>query len=318
MSPDDDDDRDGDALSALAPLLRVRPQLKTLCQFGAQWTLPHASEPAGWAPFHLVTSGTCVLDLVDTEPVVLNAGDVVLLPHGDAHVVRSPATARGTAATARYSVRDTSAIRIKSNTDQPEAELICGRLTFEQRHGNLARAALPPLIVLRTGEDASTGRLRELLTAIREELEAAAPGARAICCDLASALLVMVLRAHFRRGTDRNGLLRLLGQRQTARAVTAMLHDPGRPWSLDDIAASASTSRATLVRDFRRLAQMAPLGFLAELRLDLARHSLASSARPLADIALEVGYQSPSAFSRAFQRHFHLAPGEVRRKSGLQ
>ena len=304
-------DDDLDALSALAPLLRVRPELQTLCQFGASWTSAHAPEPTGWAPFHLVTLGSCVLDLKGTQPVPLGAGDIVLLPHGDAHVLRGMSAASGTAGN-RISVRDTRAIQIRSNTDQPEAEVICGRLTFEQPHDNLARAALPSLIVLRTADDASVRRLHELLVVIREELEGDASGARAICCDLASALLVMVLRVHFQRGVTQGGLLRLLSQRQTARAVTAMLNDPARSWSLDDIAASANTSRATLVRDFRKLAQVAPLGFLTELRLGLARHSLSSSDRPLADIALEVGYQSQSAFSRAFQRRFHLAPGEIR------
>lgn len=305
-------DDDLDALSALAPLLRVRPELQTLCQFGASWTSAHAPEPTGWAPFHLVTLGSCVLDVNGMQPVLLGAGDIALLPHGDAHVMRGLSAASGATGTNRISVRDTRAIQVRSDTDQPEAEVICGRLTFEQPRDNLARAALPALIVLRTADDASVRRLHELLVMIREELEADASGTRAICCDLASALLVMVLRVHFQRSATQGGLLRLLSQRQTARAVTAMLNDPARSWSLDDIAASANTSRATLVRDFRKLAQVAPLGFLTELRLGLARHSLSSSDRPLADVALEVGYQSQSAFSRAFHRRFHLAPGEIR------
>jgi AraC family transcriptional regulator, activator of mtrCDE len=301
-----------DALSALAPLLRVRPELQTLCRFGEPWVSPHTPEPAGWAPFHLVTAGTCVLDMQGAEPIVLSAGDIVLLPHGNAHVVRGSTVSRGVAETAGINVRDTSAIQIRFNTDQPETELICGRLSFEQPHGNLARAALPPVIVLRTADDASVVRLHALLIAIREELDAAAPGARAICSDLASALLVMVLRVHFQRRAPQEGLLRLLSQRQTARAVIAMLEDPARAWSLDDLAATANTSRATLVRDFRKLAQVAPLEFLAELRLGLARQSLSASNRPLADIAVEAGYQSQSAFSRAFQRRFNLAPSEIR------
>ncbi len=308
MSPDEP----FDALSGLAPLLRVHPELDSLCRFGAQWVSPHPSETSGWAPFHLVTQGACALDMRGAEPVTLGAGDIALLPHGDAHVVRGPGTARGAAATAPVSVRTTSAIQIKSDIDAPAAELICGRLIFEQAHDNFARAALPPLIVMRTGDDAASSRLGELLAAIREELGAARPGARAISCGLASALLMMVLRAHFERDPTRHGLLRLMGRRQTARALAAMLDDPGRSWSLDDIAACARTSRATLVRDFRRLAGIAPLGLLAELRLGLARQGLSRSDRPLADIAFEAGYRSQSAFSRAFQRRFHVTPGEMR------
>jgi AraC family transcriptional activator of mtrCDE len=105
----------------------------------------------------------------------------------------------------------------------------------------------------------------------------------------------------------------LLSKPQTARAAVAMLEKPSRAWRRDEIAAAASTSRATLVRDFRSLAAMTPLDFLTELRLNLARHKLASSDRPMAEIAEVAGYQSASAFSRAFQRRFDISPGSVRR-----
>jgi AraC family transcriptional regulator, activator of mtrCDE len=301
-----------DALSALAPLLRVRPELQSLCRFGMSWASPHAREPRGWAPFHLVTAGMCFLQMNGAEPVALNAGDIVVLPHGDPHVVYGSSDRRGKMRSAEITVQETSTIQIKSNSDTPDTELICGRLTFEQPHENLVRAALPPMIVLKTAEDASVHRLRDLLLAIREELDFCAPGAQAICCDLASALLVMVLRVHFQRAALHSGLLKLLGQRGTARAVAAMLEDPGRVWTLDDIAAKANMSRATLVREFRKQAETTPLAFLTELRLCLARHSLANSNQSLGEIAENVGYQSQSAFSRAFQRHFHISPGEAR------
>jgi len=301
-------DTELDALSALAPLFRVTPELQSLCRFGMAWASPHAQEPAGWAPFHMVTAGSCVIEVRGRPPAALQAGDLALLPHGTPHVMRG----RSPRPAAPIQLRETPAITVKFNTDQPETELICGRLAFEQAHGNMARAALPDLLVLRTADGGSTARLHTLLVAIRDELDAAQPGARAVCADLASALMVMALRLHFRQQTEQNGLLRLLTKRQTARAVTAMLENPARAWSLDDLAAVAKTSRATLVRDFRRLADAAPLGFLAEIRLGLARHSLSTSDKPLADVAFEVGYQSPNAFTRAFQRQFGMAPTDCR------
>lgn len=301
-------ENDVDALSALAPLFRVKPELQVMCRFGMGWSSPHEPEAAGWAPFHLITAGKCVLEMRGCEPVVLEAGDVALLPQGDAHVMRCYSQA----AALPVRMRQTDAIAIKYNTDQPDAELICGRLAFEQPHNNMARAALPPLIVLRTAEGESVARLHVLLLAIRDELEAALPGARAVCGDLVSALMVMALRLYFHQQTTQSGLLRLLTKRQTARAVAAMLEDPARAWGLDDLAAIAKTSRATLVRDFRRLAETAPLSFLAELRLGLARHLLSTSDKSMADVAFEVGYQSPNAFTRAFQRHFGLVPTDCR------
>jgi AraC family transcriptional regulator, activator of mtrCDE len=63
---------------------------------------------------------------------------------------------------------------------------------------------------------------------------------------------------------------------------------------------------------FQRMAQMAPLAFLAELTLELARHKLSATALSVAAIADEVGYKSESAFSRAFYRRFGVRPSEAR------
>lgn len=297
-----------DALSALAPLLRVRPELQSLCRFESPWASPHTWETKGWAPFHMVTAGACLLDVGGTlHP--LGAGDIALLPHGDAHVVRSATAGRSGRTPMPVRVEMTSAIEIKSNTDHPDVELICGRLAFEQPHDNLVRVALPAVIRIGTAEVA---RLHDLLVTIRDELDAAAPGARAITCDLASALLVMMLRVHFQRHAASDGILGLLGHRQTARAVTAMMQAPARAWNLDDLAATAGASRATLVREFRRLAKATPFEVLAEIRLGLARQALAVSGQPLADIACEAGYASQAAFSRAFKRRFDCSPSALR------
>ena len=78
------------------------------------------------------------------------------------------------------------------------------------------------------------------------------------------------------------------------------------------MAATAGASRATLVREFRRRAKATPFEVLAEIRLSLARHALAASAQPLADVACEAGYSSQSAFSRAFKRRFDRSPSELR------
>jgi AraC family transcriptional regulator, activator of mtrCDE len=110
-----------------------------------------------------------------------------------------------------------------------------------------------------------------LMSEIQEELESAQAGAAAIATDLASALFVTIVRIHLERKGCNNGLFGLLAHQQAGRAVVAMLDDPAKSWTLDELAARANASRASLVRMFRRIAQLTPLTFLTELRLDLAR-----------------------------------------------
>jgi AraC family transcriptional activator of mtrCDE len=304
-----------DILSGLAPLLRVRPELRDLCRFGAQWAAGHAAERDRWAPFHLVTQGACVVDLGGPgRTVPLSAGDVLVLPHGTAHVMRGSATPADAHGPFDIRSRPVGSVNLKSNTDRaPETEFICGRLRFEAAPGNLVLAALPDAIVVSAADDtAEAPRLRMLMTAIQDEIESARAGSEAIVTDLASALFIMVVRIHLsRRGPD-SGLLALLAHQRLGRAVAAMLDDPARDWTLDELARCANASRASLVRMFRDTAQRSPVSFLGELRLELARRRLSATGLPVATIAGEVGYESESAFSRAFQRRFGMRPGEAR------
>ena len=154
--------------------------------------------------------------------------------------------------------------------------------------------------------------MQRLIALVKEELDAARPGAAAIARDLASALLVMVVRTHIEAEHSSDTVLALLGHPQAGRAVAAMLDEPGRAWTLDMLADRANASRASLVRIFRKTGQVAPVAFLSELRLEIARRKLAEYAGSLAEVAAEVGYQSESAFSRAFHQRYGIRPGEAR------
>jgi AraC family transcriptional regulator, activator of mtrCDE len=155
-------------------------------------------------------------------------------------------------------------------------------------------------------------RFRALMQWIREEMDGASPGALTIATDLASAMFILMLRRYLASDPPVDGLLALLGERATAQAVVAMLRDPSHEWTLDEFAARAAKSRATLVRSFCRIAGVPPLTFLTELRLAFARRRLATTGDPIAQIAAGVGYQSEAALSRAFHRRFGVRPGKFR------
>ncbi len=300
-----------DALAGLVPLLRVRPELEDFCRFGGDWRTAHDDVQRGKAYFHIVTRGQCVLERPHHARLTLTAGDVLLLPHGERHVLCAPMASP--AAAAPVSAAYTNAIRIKSSSGVTvDTELICGRLHFAAAPDNLVIAALPDVIVLRAAQDTPIVLFSTIMGAIRDELDGARPGAAAIAADLASALFVMMLRRHLEDQPPPEGLLALLGQRLTAQAVLAMLRDPARDWSLDALAEVAAASRATLVRGFRKAAGVSPLAFLTELRLNLGRQRLICGHEPIGRIADDVGYQSEAAFSRAFLRRFGVRPGRLR------
>lgn len=304
-----------DPLSSLAQLLQVRPFLDELCDFGGNWASSHPADRHGWAYFHMLTRGECELEAAGRAPLRLAAGDVVLLPHGDPHVLRALPGATGVQSGTARAYRN--AIRHKTSLEtEPDTQIICGRLRFEAAAESLVIAALPELILLRGPEWVDALESRRLLETIRDELDADRPGAAAITINLASALFVMMLRAHLAASGASGDLPRLLGNRCTARAVLAMLREPARPWTLAELATMAATSRATLVRAFRAAVNYPPLAFLTDLRLGLARRQLLRGSAP-AQVATEVGYQSESALSRAMHRRHGIRPGEIRRAGEL-
>jgi AraC family transcriptional activator of mtrCDE len=300
--------RSPDALTSLAPMLRVRPELQDYCRFGGDWCAAHAPEEQGWAGFHIVLRGHCVVERQGQAPVALRQGDVLLLPRGDAHVVFG-GDDRQAFRPIHYIGRDY--IRVKQTEGEGiDTELVCGRLHMESSSENLVLRTLPSAILLTLGGiDGCLG----LIGLIGDELQQDRTGAAAITRDLASAMFVMLLRRCFETLAPVDGLLALLAARETAKAAAAMLENPSRAWTLDELAASAAVSRPSLVRAFQRITGMAPFAFLTELRLGMARHRIAETTEPLAQIAADAGYQSEAALSRAFLRRFAIRPGALRR-----
>ncbi len=298
-----------DAFEAIAPLLRAQLIIDELCHFDNEWAQANQHASAGQAWFHIVVRGSCVLEQISAGPLTIEAGDVVLLPHGNAHVVRSAKLSIAEGVPAALP----NALRVpQSNAHASGTELICGRLAFETP-GNPVLAVLPDLLVMHAG-DSGIDRLSTLLIAIRDELDEERVGGRLIATELASVLFLMLLRLHLEESPPTIGLVRLLGDEVTSRVVIALITDLTRNWSLDELAVVADTSRATLVRSFRRVCGQPPLAFATDLRLDFARMRLLRSKDSIASIATQAGYQSEHAFSRAMVRRFGIRPSLMRSK----
>jgi AraC family transcriptional regulator, activator of mtrCDE len=303
------DEGAAELLNAMVPLLRVRPVIEDFCRFGGSWESPHMPNGKGWAQFHIVTRGFCVIERPGLGELRLEAGDILLLPHGDSHVVRSRAGGgmRPISSDFRNGVRQRATIDTQADT-----ELLCGRLLFETSVDNPLVAALPDEIVIRTAGEPLLERLRHHLTDIRDELDWGKAGSNVIAADLARALFVILLRDYLTENPAVDGTVSLLRDRTTARVVLAILNNLVRDWTLDDMSAVAVASRATLVRAFRKHAGTAPMTFLSDLRLSIARKRLAGTTEPIARIAEQVGYASEGALSKAIMRKYGVRPGALR------
>jgi AraC-like DNA-binding protein len=131
---------------------------------------------------------------------------------------------------------------------------------------------------------------------------------------LAEALLAEVLPLCLPQYRDHPQWLEGAGDRIVGLALAAMQRNPDREWTLDVLAREANTSRSVLSARFQQRMGTPPMQYLAHLRLALAASLLATSEVPLIRIAEDVGYQTDTAFSRAFRRRYGVPPAAWRRR----
>lgn len=307
-----------DWLSQLLQMITVTGQLEVRCAYGAPWRVAWPQAAAHEIPYHVVLNGRAIIEDPDTHTTrELVGGDIVLLPHGSAHVLHDGS--RG--APGRTNNRQTSAgLTLSGNNGRGEhLDMLCGRFFIRPPHDRLIRNYLPTNVVVRTaadpGEDGESApnHLASLVGLMRTESADGRPGGHAILNALTSALFTLVLRAASESEEAPPGLLALAGYPRLAPAIAAMFADPARPWNLPDLANLCSMSRATFVRHFQDKLGSSASELLTDIRMSLAANELKKPGMTAEAVADAVGYRSVAAFRRLFTDKMGMTPGQWRR-----
>ena len=305
-----------DALSHILQLAGLQGSLDLRCHFAESFSLDRRSSARHEAPFHLVLAGRARLELRGGESVMLNPGDLVLLPRGGAHVLSTAGTSKKGAGPSRMETDGPLALR-RSTDGEADVDLLCGRYTFGAGPAALIMDALPDVLHARLAQTGDMDVLRAVATLLRAEVTGLQPDGLAVVTALSQALFVLALRAYARRNGIQASLLVLLGDPRLSKAVQAMLLHPEKPWDLASLAQQATMSRATFARHFKAKGNLSPWELLTCLRMHTACNLLKLGALAIGDIAERVGYQSDSAFGKAFARHTGLTPATFRRQQRL-
>lgn len=304
-----------DALDRLIQLARLSGSLDLRCLFSGPLELDHAPGPPGEACYHVVLEGMCTVLRKGHPPVAVNAGDIIVLPRSDAHVLSIAPRTPG-AKPLPIKTRDNGTVTVETNCgDEPVGlDLLCGRFVYAPRA--LLIDVLPDFVHVSFTE-ASEPYLEPLVATMRREAEDAQPGAPSIVTALSTALFTMVLRAWLTDQPSLAGVLGLLANRRLGASVIAMLERPADPWTLEMLAKEAAMSRATFMRAFAAHSDSSPLALLSHVRMQLASTMLMHTKKSIADVAADVGYQSEAAFSKRFKELYGVAPGRFRATNGL-
>jgi len=313
-----------DALSQTLRVVRLVGAIFLHGRFTAPWCYqsPHADAAAPHLEptaerivvFHLITEGSCWVELGDAPPVQLHAGDAVLFPQGDAHRMGSEP---GLAPASGARLQEILARRprlLAYGGGGASTKLVCGYLACDARLARMLLAGLPPIVKVSVRGSNAGVWLASLRYALAEA-RSPRPGGAGVLAKLAEVLFIEVLRIHMTdQAEGRTGWLAGVGDRIVGAALRSMHAQPAQAWTLEELARAAGTSRSVLAERFQQLVGQAPMQYLAQWRMLLASNLLTRSNAPLARIAEEVGYQTDTAFSRAFRREYGMPPATWRRR----
>lgn len=242
--------------------------------------------------FHLVGIGQCAVESPAlNHPLALEAGDLVIFPHGAPH--RLGAAGEQTAQTS----------------------LICGEFRFVGASQHPLSLALPGCMVIRANQ--ASAAFRQLSRMMVDVVQADESGRQLLLNKLADALFTLAICDYARDAGERHGLFASLADSRIARVLQAVHDNPGKAWTMQSMAALACMSRSAFAERFTQLMRVPPIQYVTQWRVSLAEQWLRDRQQSVAGIAQQLGYSSEAAFRRLFKRVSGMCPGRVRGE-GLQ
>ena len=263
--------------------------------------------------YHVITRGSCWAVLPGEPPIHLAAGDIIVLPHGDTHVLSSTPGMRRTPDMALYRVPRDRQLPVSISMGGPQGEpahFICGFLGWDARPYNPLLAALPKVILIRNH---AGGALAEYVQFALTESKEPRMGGQVVLSRLSELMFVDVVRRYLESlPADRTDWLAGLRDPFVGRALAAFHRNPARAWTIESLARGVGLSRSALAERFTQFVGQPPMQYLTNWRMQLAANHLRSGMESIAAIAGRVGYESEAAFSRAFKKAVGTPPSQWR------
>ena len=320
-------------VDASAPWCGVSPGVERI----ARRVMPDAERVIA---FHAILSGSCWVSLEDasTVPFLANAGDVLVVPGGAAHVMASSPELRGNPDPTLYyrpvdahlpfsltvdgggedhhvidaGERPPFSLIVHGGGGEERARYVCGFLGCDARPFNPLLASLPALMCVR--KPAAGGWVTDLFPVALAEGSAKRPGGETILAKISELMFVEVLRRHMENLPEESrGWLSGLRDPHVGTALRLIHGRPTEPWTLDQLAKEVGLSRTAFASRFTEFVEVPPMQYVARWRLQLAAR-LIEQGVSLANACAEVGYESEAAFNRAFKKYVGVPPGAWRKR----
>jgi AraC-like DNA-binding protein len=314
-----------DTLSDVLRVIRLSGGVFLEANLTAPWCMKGRLSPEDCKAFqvapsvviatHFVVSGQMQLKVNEDEPLLVRAGELVLLPHNDVHAFGSDVTVPPFSQPDEVKSKAAGEFsRIELGGGGEATQLLCGYLGSDHAFGPLL-SSLPAVLKIDVRATPLGAWVESSFRFAVSQIAAGRVGSTTVIAKLSELLFVEAV-SHYIAGLpeDRKGWLAGLRDPQIGRALGLMHAQPARDWSAEGLAEEIGMSRSGFAEKFGALVGKAPMQYLTYWRMHLAARRLRESREAVAQVGYAVGYESEAAFSRAFKREFGKGPGEWRRQ----
>jgi AraC-like DNA-binding protein len=268
--------------------------------------------------FHLLTEGRGYAHVEgDDRSLPLNAGDILIVPHGDPHILGNgpPVTPVDRAQVVERVL--SQGLKVSRMGGGGEiTKFICGYMSCDPQLSRVFLGGLPSILKVSIRDDASGQWLENSIRYSVDGADAPRAGGEAVLAKLSEVLFVEALRRYIALlPRKQTGWLAGIRDLEVGKALALLHRKPTHPWTIASLATEVGTSRSVLALRFRRYLSETPIAYLTRWRLQLGAQMLTSTSSSVAQIAGEVGYESEASFNRAFKREFVLPPARFRSQS---
>ncbi|HEY6261806.1 MAG TPA: AraC family transcriptional regulator [Nitrospiraceae bacterium] len=268
--------------------------------------------------FHLLTEGRGYAHVEgDDRPIPLNAGDILIVPHGDAHILGNgpPVTPVDRAQVLEQVLAQ--GLKVSRMGGGGEiTKFVCGYMACEPQLSRVFLGGLPSILKINIRNDVSGQWLENSIRYSVDNVDPSRPGDETILAKLSEVLFVETLRRYIvMLPQEQTGWLAGIRDPDVGKALALLHRKPAYPWTIAALTNEVGISRTVLTERFRRYLSETPMAYLTRWRLQLGAQLLKSTSSSAAQIAADVGYESEPSFNRAFKREFGLPPARFRSKS---
>jgi AraC-like DNA-binding protein/mannose-6-phosphate isomerase-like protein (cupin superfamily) len=293
--------------------LRMQSAFYTSSRLTRPWGMTMPPMP-NCMMYHIMLEGEAEFRVKDSV-FSLEEGAFVLFPAGDGHILSDGQC---------QTLTPLSALPIESVTERYEmldfggggeaSRMVCGAMLFQHPLAIKLLGILPPFIKIYPDSEGPASIVTSLAELLKAEAQSVSVGAEAVISRLADILVIAAMREYLSGLDDsQTGWLTALEDDRIGKSLKLIHDQPARHWSLEELAAAVGMSRTSFATQFKKLVGNTPIDYLTEWRMSLAYSSLQLTKDTVLAIALDIGYQSEAAFSRAFKKIIGKSPAEVRK-----